>query len=100
MTARTNAEIYSLYKEADVIRSIKVGRLRWAGHIARMEEQGMPRKLLEGEIYGTRRRGRPKLRWQDGVASDARTMLGIRNWKAAARDRDNWRRLNEEALTH
>ena len=51
----------------------------------------IPRKALTEQIYGTRRVGRPKLRWEDGVNYDARHILG--NWRAAALDRDNWRRL-------
>ena len=96
---RTNAELQMLYQEADLVRFIKVGRLRWAGHVARMTDDQIPKKLLNEQIHGTRPVGRPKLRWADGVAADARSILGIRNWKAAALNRDDWWRLLREALT-
>jgi hypothetical protein len=44
-----------------------------------------------------RQRGRPKLRWEDGVMEDARK-LGERNWRNAARNRDSWRKLLKKAL--
>jgi hypothetical protein len=37
------------------------------------------------------------LRWENGVMDDAR-MLGERNWRNAARNRDNWQKLLKKAL--
>jgi hypothetical protein len=42
-------------------------------------------------------RGRPKLRWEDGVIDDARKM-GERNCRNAARNRNSWQRLLMKAL--
>jgi hypothetical protein len=36
---RYNFELYALYKDMDIITFIKVGRLKWAGHIIRMDQQ-------------------------------------------------------------
>jgi len=49
-------------------------------------------------IYIQIHRGRPKLRWEDGVMEDARK-LGERNWRNAARNRDSWQKLLKKALT-
>jgi hypothetical protein len=43
-----------------------------------------------------KQRGRPKLRWKDGVKEDARK-LGERNWRNAARNRDSWQKLQKKA---
>ena len=43
-------------------------------------------KALTEEICGTTRVGRHKLRRENGVNYDARHILGIRNWRAAALD--------------
>jgi hypothetical protein len=42
-------------------------RLRWFGHVERMPGNRLPLKTVEWERDGTRRRGRPKERWIDGV---------------------------------
>lgn len=96
---RTNQEVMDLYKEKDVIQFIKVGRLRWAGHVARMSPEEPPRRILDERIYAKRGIGRPKLRWLDCVASDSRSILGTRNWRAAAQNREDWRTSLQEALT-
>ena len=33
-----NAELHALYSSPNVIRNLKSRRLRWAGHVARMEQ--------------------------------------------------------------
>lgn len=96
---RTNQELYTLFNEVDIARFIRLARLRWAGHVVRMVNGEIPKRILLEEVHSTRRVGRPKLRWQDGVAHDARTLLSVRNWKAAALDRDDWRKRIQEALT-
>ena len=48
-------------------------------------------------VEGRRKRGRPKLWWEDGVMEDARK-LGERNWRNAARNRDSWQKLLKKAL--
>jgi hypothetical protein len=76
---------------------IKVNRLRWAGHVIRLEEQSPARRVLVAVVEGKRQRGRPKLRWEDGVMDDARK-LGEKNWRTAARTKDRWRKLLKKAL--
>ena len=46
---------------------IKSRRLRWAGHVARMEEGRSALKILKGEPTGKRPLGRPRRRWEDNV---------------------------------
>ena len=96
---RKNRELYSLFKDDDVAQVIKLGRLRWAGHLARMHINEIPKKVVTEDIHGVRRVGRPNVRWLDGVAEASRTLLGVRDWRTAAQDRANWRRLLEAAQT-
>jgi hypothetical protein len=50
-------------------------RLRWFGHVKRMPGNRLLRKVLEWELEGTRRRGRPKERWTDGVRRSMTNIL-------------------------
>ena len=69
-----NNELHTLYKDRDIITYIKINRLKWAGHVIRMEEQSATRRFLVAVVEGRRQRGRPKLRWEDGVMEDARKL--------------------------
>jgi hypothetical protein len=86
-----------LYKENNIVTYIKMNRLRWAGHVIRLEEQSTARRVLTAVVEGRRQRGRPKVRWENGVMDDARK-LGERNWRNAARNRDNLQKLLRKAL--
>ena len=41
-----NEELHSLYRSPNMVRVIKSRRLRWAGHVARMEEGRSAFKIL------------------------------------------------------
>ena len=41
--------------------------LRWFGHVERMDEHRMARRVLMADVSGGRVRGRPRLGWMDGV---------------------------------
>ena len=49
---------------------IKSRRLRWAGHVARMEESRSALKILTGKPTGKRPLGRPRCRWEDNIRID------------------------------
>jgi hypothetical protein len=51
-----------------------------------MNDEEPTKKLMLGKPDGTRRRGRPKLRWIDGLEKDLHS-ISIRNWKNIALDR-------------
>ena len=58
-----NEELHSLYRSPNIVWEIKSRRLRWGGHIARMEEGRSPFKILTGKPTGKRPLGRPILEW-------------------------------------
>ncbi|KAJ4432120.1 hypothetical protein ANN_20735 [Periplaneta americana] len=47
-----NTELHALYSSPDIIRNIKSGRLRWAGHVARMGESRNAYRVLVGRPEG------------------------------------------------
>jgi hypothetical protein len=81
-----------------VVEPLRTTRLRWAGHIVRMQDNLPCKKITLDKPEGRRRVGRPNLRWMDGVTRGAER-LGVRNWRIKARDRDVWKRLLESAKT-
>jgi hypothetical protein len=75
---RTNLELYQQCGENDIVKFCKLSRLTWAGHVIRQDDDDLSRRILLSEPEGKRLRGRPRLRWEDGVEEDV-AMLGCRN---------------------
>jgi hypothetical protein len=67
-----NKELYALYSSLNIIQVIKSRRLRWAGHVARMEERRGAYRALVGKPEGRRPLGRPRRRWEDNIKMDLR----------------------------
>ena len=65
-----NEELHSLYRSPNIVRVIKYRRLRWAGHVARMEGGRSAFKILTGKPTGNRTLGRPRRRWEDNIRID------------------------------
>ncbi|KAJ4443479.1 hypothetical protein ANN_05151 [Periplaneta americana] len=97
--ARYNNEIYELYKESDLEAHIRCQRLRWLGHVTRMETTRKVKIVFNNNPDGTRLRGRPRTRWWNCVRVDV-NRLGIRNWRELAMDREGWKRAIEEVKAH
>ena len=65
-----NDELHVLYCSPNIVRVVKWRRMRWAGHVARMEERrGLCRALME-KPEGKRPLGRPRRRWEDNIKMD------------------------------
>jgi hypothetical protein len=62
-----------------------------------MEEERIPKRVLNGNFHSTRPVGRPRTRWVGVVQRAALQLLGIRGWRRRAENRDEWRRLMREA---
>ena len=71
-----NEELLRLYRSSNIVRVIKSKRLRWAGHVARMEEGRIAFKILTGKPTGKRHLGGPRHRWEDNITMDLKE-IGI-----------------------
>jgi hypothetical protein len=89
-----NEELNDLYSSPNIFRTIKLRRIRWAGHVARMEEE----RCAQGV---GRENQRERSHWGDQNASE-RIILrwvsrkregGFGVWMELAQDRDRWRAL-------
>ena len=63
-------ELHNLYLLPNIVRVIKSRRLRWAGHVARIEEGRSAFNILTGKPTGKRPLGRPRCRWEDNIRMD------------------------------
>jgi hypothetical protein len=92
---RTNKELMSLYQEFDTVADIKKARLRWLGHVERMSDDRVIKKLYMSNPEGRRSVGRLKMRWLDDVEEDLRK-IRISGWRGKARRRDEWKSVLRE----
>ena len=89
-----NEELLSLYRSPNIVRVIKSRRLRWAGHIARMEEGRSAYKILRGKPTRKRPLGRPRRTWQDNIRTDLEEIvINAGNLVDSIQDMDFWRAL-------
>ncbi|GFX60390.1 uncharacterized protein TNCV_4076121 [Trichonephila clavipes] len=63
----SNLELYRSYKESDIVTFVKIQRIKWAGHVIRMNEDRTTKKVFNAQTMSTRRKGRPNRRWMDGL---------------------------------
>ena len=89
-----------MYKSSrNIVRLIKFRKLRWAGHVDRIEEGRSAFKILTGKPTGKRPLGRPRRRWEDNIRMDLEGIaINEGNWVLSAQDRDYWRALVNATL--
>jgi hypothetical protein len=73
---------------------MKSRRIRWAGHVARVEEKRSACRIVVGNPEGKRPLGRSTPRWENNIKIDLREIRwGGMDWIDLAQDRDQWRAL-------
>ena len=89
-----NEELSDLYFSPNIVRVIKLRRMRWAGHVACMGEEWGTYRVLVGKPVGKRQLGRPRRRWVDNIRMDLQEVgCGYMDCIGLAQDRDSWRTL-------
>ncbi|GKD31472.1 hypothetical protein Tco_1242250, partial [Tanacetum coccineum] len=58
-----------------IINKMREVRLRWFGHVRRRPQSAPVRRVESLLVDGLRRRGRPKLRWEDRLKHDMKELL-------------------------
>jgi len=96
--SRTNRELEKLNKGKNIVKWIKRQRIIWLGHLERMEEDRMPKKIFTQELEGTRQTGRPRKGWREEVERDLQ-VLGVRRWKELVIGK-KWRDIVRQAKAH
>ena len=96
----TNDQILDRAGVPDIEMIVRKMQLRWAGHVARMSDNRIPKQLLFGELtIGTRNVGRPLLRWKDSLKDTLKqSNISTTHWQDTATDRSAWRRSIHDGL--
>ena len=68
---------------------IEKSRLKWFGHVKRMEDGRIPKQMMDAKFEGKRARGRPRARWMDMI----KTSIRRRNldWNKAVIEEEWWK---------
>ena len=65
-----NEELNDLYSLPIIVRVVKLRRIRWAGHVARMGKNRGVHRVLVWKPEGKRPLRRPGRRWEDNIKMD------------------------------
>ena len=95
----SNRELEERNKCENIVKWIKGQRISWLGHLERMEEDRMPKKIFTQELEGTRRRGRHRKRWKEEIGRDLQ-VLEVRRWRELVADRKKWKDIVRQAKAH
>jgi len=88
-----------MIKGENIVKWIKDQRISWLGHLERMKEDRMSKKIFTQELEGTRRKGRPRKRWKEEVERHLQ-MLGVRRWRELVAGRKKWKDIVRQAKAH
>jgi hypothetical protein len=92
-------KLYDLHSSPSIIRIMKSRRIRWEGHVVRIEEKRIAYRLLVVKPEGKRPLRRPRRRWVDNIMTDlVEVGWGDMDWIDLAQDRDRWRALVNSVL--
>jgi len=97
---RTNRELEKMSKGENIVKWIKGQRISWLGHLERMEEDRMPKKIFTQELEGTRRRGKPRKRWKEEVERDLQVLEVRRLRELVAGRKKKWKDIVRQAKAH
>jgi len=94
-----NKGIYTMIKNPTIAEIIRLNRLCWFGHVQRMEENWIPKKVLYKNLEATRLRSRPRNRCQNKVREDGRLVDG-KGWKERVYNREKYKKLLRTTRNH
>ena len=97
-----NERLHKLTNTFPMENYVRKYRLRWAGHVRRMEPDRIPKKVLFGELTeGRARVGRPRKNWMSCLEDDWEKVWKLKKepnpafskWTLMAEQRSNWQKF-------
>ena len=89
-----NKYIRSTVKIERLGMKMREGRLRWYGHLMRRDHEYVGRKMMEMEVPGKRKRGRPKRKFLDVVKEDIGKLVRRRRMLKTGRFEERYHTLD------
>jgi hypothetical protein len=86
-------------KGKSIVKWIQGQRIRWLGHLERLEEDRMLKTIFTQEMEVTKRRGWARKGWREEVERDLQ-VLAVRRWRELVTDRTKWRDIVRQAKAH
>ena len=81
-----------LLKEPTITETIILNRLCWFGHVQKMGENIIPKRVLYMNLGTKILRGKPRNRWSDEAREDGR-IVGGEVWREKVHNREEWKKL-------
>ena len=75
-----------IFKPKRILARITESQLSWFGHVCRISNMRLPKRILMEMVPGTNRQGRPRKRWQDDIIAGSTFLEAYRN----VEDRNKW----------
>uniref|UniRef100_A0A8C9WDN1 Reverse transcriptase domain-containing protein n=1 Tax=Scleropages formosus TaxID=113540 RepID=A0A8C9WDN1_SCLFO len=96
----TNGDVLNQAGLPSMQTILRLRRLRWLGHVRRMDDGRIPKDILYGELdFGVRPTGRPHLRFKDVCKKDLRELdINVNGWEELATARCSWRQELHQGL--
>ena len=98
LTHFTNFDLRKLTGQQTIQSMMMTNRLRWLGHVMRMSNERMPKRMMFARLQTARPQGGTRQRWKDGVQHDLRCMGLEPTWAHLAGQRDKWHAATERGV--
>ena len=88
----SNKNLYSRTRSGPLENKIRKARLRWAGHVRRMEDKRIPKRVLFGELVEGKGKGEPRSNWLKCLEEDCmKVNIPYGRWTGETKNRQKWR---------
>ena len=95
-------EVLKKAKMQSVHTLLKLAQPRWTGHVTKMPDERLPKKVLYGEVQeGKHSQGGQRKRYKDTLKTLLKDLnIPTETWEQAAQDRTKWRCLINKGASH
>ena len=90
----TTSVVFGSLKNPPYIGKTVKRRMKWAG----MKDDKLPKSAETKKQEGSRKRGRPQLRWENCVKRDQKKAEEEEKWRERANNRDQWKQIPKVAI--